>query len=478
MQKTDRYSRLLTSCVALVLAGSIAGCGGGGGRDPILGTGAALVVAPLTPPVAGGPGTVVTPPVVVPPVVTPPVVVPPVVIPPVVIPPVINPPVVPPKPINVSSTIPDSNAINVCPSASISAAFDIPSGQKLDPATVNLLTFKVSSAAPASVPVLATTIRVDTATGKIATFVPALDLPSGSYTATIAGGAAGVKDLATPANTMTSTYSWNFTVVPAIGACLRAVPLGRVQRFGVFGGTAGMTNNGINTVITGFGSTTADIGTIATGTSSVTGFHDSFPSDVYTETGSDKGAVSGKILTCTTSTTGPTNTTVNSTSCTAANNALLDASVAYATLAALPPGLNPDPGAGHLGGRTLAPGVYKAAGGTFDLINSDLILDGQGDANAVFVFQMASSLTVGAPGFPRNVLLINNAQAKNVFWQVGSAATINMGGGGAMVGTIIAQTGVVISTVGSNLLTTLAGRALSLVASVTMNNTVITVPLP
>ena len=458
MQNPDRYSRLLASCVALLLAGSIAGCGGG--KDPILGTGAALVGAP----VAGGPGG----PVVVPPVVPLPGVIPPIL-------------VAPGQALSVLSTTPAISAAGICPNASINATFSIPSGQKLDPASVNPLTFRVATAAPQSLAVVATTISVDAATGKIATFVPSADLVPGlTYTATLTGGATGVKDLATPANTMTNTYTWNFSVGTATGACLRPVPLNRVQRFGTFGGTAGMTNNGINTIVTGASGTTADIGTIATATTSITGFHDSAPSDIYTETGSDKGFVSGKILTCSVSTTGPTAAAVNPASCTTANNALADAQVAYNTLAALPPGPNPDPGAGSLSGLTLAPGVYKAAAGSFTLQGSDLTLDGKGDANAVFVFQMASSLTVGGPGAasPRNVILINGAQAKNVFWQVGSAATINAGGGGAMVGTIIARSGVVISTVGSNILSTLAGRALSLVASVTMNNTVITVPSP
>jgi hypothetical protein len=65
-----------------------------------------------------------------------------------------------------------------------------------------------------------------------------------------------------------------------------------------------------------------------------------------------------------------------------------------------------------------------------------------------------------------------------VFWQVGSAATINAAGGGTMVGTIISQTGVVISTPGNVAIVTLNGRALSLGASVTMVNTVINVPAP
>jgi len=91
---------------------------------------------------------------------------------------------------------------------------------------------------------------------------------------------------------------------------------------------------------------------------------------------------------------------------------------------------------------------------------------------------MASTLTVGDAAIPRSVILINGAQAKNVFWQVGSAATINGAGGGTMVGTIIAQAGVTFSTAGNATITTLNGRALSLVASITMVNTVINVPAP
>ena len=93
---------------------------------------------------------------------------------------------------------------------------------------------------------------------------------------------------------------------------------------------------------------------------------------------------------------------------------------------------------------------------------------------------MATTLTVGGPGaaFPQSVTLVNGAQAKNVFWQVGSAATINAGGGGTMVGTIIAQAGVTFSTAGNVTIVTLNGRALSLGASVTMVNTVINVPAP
>jgi hypothetical protein len=93
---------------------------------------------------------------------------------------------------------------------------------------------------------------------------------------------------------------------------------------------------------------------------------------------------------------------------------------------------------------------------------------------------MASTLTVGGPGAaaPQSVILAGGAQAKNVFWQVGSAATINAGGGGTMVGTIISQAGATFSTLGNTAITTLNGRVLSLNASVTVVDTVINVPAP
>src|SRR6202521_922264 len=97
----------------------------------------------------------------------------------------------------------------------------------------------------------------------------------------------------------------------------------------------------------------------------------------------------------------------------------------------------------------------------------------------------SSTLTVGEAATPRSVILINGAQAKNVYWQVGSAATINPSGGGTMVGTIIAGSAISFSTIGNNIpspvvggIVTLNGRALALGASATLVNTVINVPLP
>jgi hypothetical protein len=230
--------------------------------------------------------------------------------------------------------------------------------------------------------------------------------------------------------------------------------------FGMFGGTAGMTNQGIFTVING------DIGTTGTTTSSITGFH--FGANTYTETTLNIGNVTGKIFSCTNSTNGYS----SAPDCEVAKQGAADALVAYNALKDLPP---KPYSTGELGGAVLAPGTYTAPAGFFQITGSDLTLSG--DANAVWVFQMGSSLTVGAPTAPRTILLTGGALAKNVFWQVGSAATINPGGGGIMVGTIIAKDGVTFSTAGSTNVVTLNGRALSLGASVTMVNTVINVPL-
>ncbi|MBE0645384.1 MAG: DUF3494 domain-containing protein [Bacteroidetes bacterium] len=120
---------------------------------------------------------------------------------------------------------------------------------------------------------------------------------------------------------------------------------------------------------------------------------------------------------------------------------------------------------GELGGKTLAPGLYRSAPGSFGITNSDLTLDAQGDVNAVWIFQMPSStLTVGNG---RQVILAGGADAGNVFWQVGSAATI--GTTAAMAGTIMADQSIALNT-GA----TLNGRALARIAEVTFDgNTVI-----
>lgn len=260
-------------------------------------------------------------------------------------------------------------------------------------------------------------------------------------------------------------------VVPA-GSTLAngAVALGRASTFGTFGGSAGMTNTGINTVING------DIGTTAVSTS-VTGFHDQGPGCVYTETGANIGNVTGLIYTAPPPPTGACPSEGTATTFAIATQARADALAAYNALVAKPAG---SPAAANLAGLTLAPGTYTAAAGTYMIEGGDLTLDAGGNADAVWIFQMATTLTVGGPGVaaPQSVILSGGAQAKNVFWQVGSAATINAAGGGTMVGTIISQAGAAISTAGNAAIATINGRVLSLNASVTMVNTVINVPAP
>jgi hypothetical protein len=272
------------------------------------------------------------------------------------------------------------------------------------------------------------------------------------FTATVKSGNAGVKDLA--GNALAADQVWTFTTGTA--ACGQSVNLRTAAAFGGFGGNAGVTNQGINTVVNGNLATTAAC-------TLVTGFHDA--ANVYTQTPLNVGVVNGSID-CAPPAPG------TATSAAAATQALADTVAAYNYLAALPPGS--DPGAGQLGGLVLAPGTYTAAAATFAVTTGDLTLDAQGDPNAMWVFQMASSLTVGLNATPRHVLLVNGAQAKNVFWQVGAAARIE--DGSAMVGTIISSAGVTISTAGQTIQTTLTGRALSMVASVTMVNTTIIAP--
>lgn len=362
----------------------------------------------------------------------------------------------------VISTNPADAASGVCTSRSINASFS----KAMDPLTIGSTSFTLTGPGLTSV---AGTAAYNTAIN-IATFTPAANLAAGTtYTATIHGGAGGAQDLA--GNALASDKAWTFTTGATSCGPIAPVALGAAAPFGNLGGTAGGTNSGTLTVIGG------DIGSTATTTSSVTGFHD-LAGDVYTETGSNKGTVNGKIYTCTVSTLGPTSAAINVQSCAIASQARSDAQTAYNNLspASLPGGT--DPGSGQLGGLTLAPGTYQAAGGSFQITGSDLTLDAKGDANAVWVFQTASTLTVGAPGAPRSVILINGAQAKNIFWQVGTSATINGAGGGTMAGTIIASSAISFSTVGNVQKVVLNGRAVGLNASVTMTNTIINVPAP
>ena len=364
-------------------------------------------------------------------------------------------------------TITVTNPASANITAPLNGAVNATFSGAMDPTTViapGTFTLAVAGVGGASVP---GNVTYDV-NSDIATFTPNANLTATtSYTATISSAATDVSG--NPLASGTIPNPWTFMT----GSTTEQLPpnLGVAATFGAFGGGAGLTNQGIDTVING------DIGTTGASTL-VTGFHDAGVGCTYTETGSDVGLVNGSIDTAPPPPNGTCLEEGTSTTFDIATQAASDANIAFLDLnpASRPGGT--DPGAGQLANSTLPPGVYKAAGGTFLITGGDLTLDAQGDTNAVWVFQTASSLTVGDAGIPRNVRLINGAQAKNVFWQVGSAATINPAGGGTMVGTIIASMGITFSTPGNAAVCTLNGRALALNASVTMVNTVINVPAP
>jgi hypothetical protein len=116
---------------------------------------------------------------------------------------------------------------------------------------------------------------------------------------------------------------------------------------------------------------------------------------------------------------------------------------------------NPVTVSGNLGGRTLVPGLYKSTS-SLAISSGDLTLDAQGKTGAVFIFQMGSSFTMTTG---RRIVMTNGASAGNVFWAVGSSATlgtkcsfhgnllvhqsISLGTGSVVRGRLLAETGAV-----------------------------------
>ena len=264
------------------------------------------------------------------------------------------------------------------------------------------------------------------------------------------------------------TFTLNATTALVANFKLKVVQPLFTSIFGVFGGSAGITNQGLNTVINGA------MGTIAVATK-ITGFHDGITGDKYTETPLNVGLVTGGIYAAP-----PFPGTIAKEAIALAGWNAATAFYAKISPAGTPGGTDPSGAGGELGGLTLKPGVYKATNQqTFMIESGNLTLDAQGDPNAVWIFQIPTALTVGVagPNGAKSVIFKNGVGSPaNVYWYVGTAATINGAGGGTMVGTIISTAGVTFSTAGVAKQTILNGRALSLVASVTMVNTTINVP--
>lgn len=342
--------------------------------------------------------------------------------------------------ITVASVFPVNTAPSVCPSSSISATFNVPNPiLRINPLTVTASTFIVTGPGVSGPVVDAAAIdgRTVDVTGLIATFKPAAPLTPGLYTVTIKSGATGVTDTAIPGDQLAADYTWTFTVVPATGVCLAPIPLNSAEPFGALscaaltGSTMGPTGTTIN----------GDIGTRLTSTS-ITNFVGGGPP-------ATPGIVNGTIYASDLPVAG------DMTSATA----VADAYLAYlaAQIIGLTGSVVPTSDLGAVAGfgpNPLTPGTYKAGAyqsGSSLAISTPMTLDAQGDANAVWIFYAPSSLTTSGLG---SILLINNAQAKNVFWVVGSSATLSAP---SFSGNVLAATAISVTTVG----VTVDGRLLT-----------------
>ena len=334
--------------------------------------------------------------------------------------------------VSVLSTNPAANAVGVCPSATVNATFTVPAGVRMDPQTVNAATFTVTGPAPSLTPVAAGSVVLD-ATGTIATFTPMMAnaFTSGvTYTATIKGGATGVKDTAIPADAMAADFTWTFTAGPASG-CGAAVNLGAAASFAI-SSAAGMTNTPTLPV------TTINGNVVLTPTPTCNGV-------AWPGCGGTAPIINGSVLFG----SDPAALAIRG-DLLAAYNSITPANLPGATVLGCGT-IGTAGGAGALlgcaGNATLAPGVYISATASSIDVAGVLTLDGQGNVNASFVFQAPSALTTaaGAPGVPGSrIVLINGAKAANVWWQVGSSATI--GTYSLFEGNVLANTSITMGT--------------------------------
>jgi hypothetical protein len=320
--------------------------------------------------------------------------------------------VAPATPPTVKSTSPLKGATGVAVNRPVTATFS----KAMNPATLGTASYTLTGPADAAV---AGAVTYDAATNT-ATFDPTADLAINTlYTATITTAAKDANG-----NALTSSATWTFTTgeTSAQDAVVMSAVL---KRYAVLAGST-VTNTGPSIV-------DGDLG-VAPG-SAISGF-DGGPGTLNgTSHANDADAIQAKG----------------------------DLTAAYNDAAARAG--SPVTKAGDIGGTTLAPGLYKSAT-TLEIGTGNLTLDAQGDPNAVWVFQMAETLLTGSD---RRVLLVGGAKADNVFWQVGTSAT--MGTGSVMKGNVLANTSITMNTGAS-----LEGRALTFNGAVTLDSNTITKP--
>ncbi|MCH8557923.1 MAG: DUF3494 domain-containing protein [Balneolia bacterium] len=119
----------------------------------------------------------------------------------------------------------------------------------------------------------------------------------------------------------------------------------------------------------------------------------------------------------------------------------------------------------NIGGLTLTPGLYKS-NGSLQISSGDLTFDAKDNPDAVFIIQIATALNTSSG---TKVILAGGAQAKNIFWQVGSSATL--GTDSVMKGTIMADQSIALKTGAS-----IDGRLLARIAAVTLEGNTIVRP--
>jgi hypothetical protein len=386
----------LLSAVALITVGC-----GGGGRDPILGTGGATAVvvpgvpvvpvAPFVPPVGAiAPGAVCS-----------------------AAGPTI-PAVSSSDPANGNQSAPTSTTGVAGGGKQITASFSLP----MNGASINANSFTLAPAGGAAL--IPASVSYNAAS-QVATLTTTAALqPATTYNAAIQSSASTVAG--TP---MGCAYAWAFRTAGTQIVAPGAVNLGLAAPFGI-AATAGVTNTltAPNTLING--------NVVLTGTPSC---------NVVPAPGGNGAAGFGLCAGAAPSLNG-TVITPTSPDTSTAIAIVNDLKAAYLSIT---PPAGP-PAAGSLGGGTSIPagttlgapagsapvlgdnlfvaGVYTS--NTSILITGELTLDAQNDPNARFIFQSASTVgsADGAPGTQTRILLINGAKASNVFWQAGSSATL------------------------------------------------------
>ncbi len=318
------------------------------------------------------------------------------------------------NPPTVTSVTPVDGSTLVCPNTVlITATFS----KAMNPATITMSSFTLAGASAASV---SGQVSYNSATN-VATFTPSASLaPNTTFTATIT---TSVVD--SFGNLLAANKVWTFMTTAPCAPPAGALALGASCSFGILGATPVVSSIG-PTIVTG------DIGIWPA--LSVTGF--------------PPGTLTGVEHLG-----DPVAMTAQGDLTTAYNNAAGEAGGAVLTA--------------DIGGQTLAPGVYKTTSAQPTLgITGNLTLNG----NGVYIFQIVSSLTTAAGPGKSKIILAGGAVSHDVFWQVGSSATI--GSGSIFQGTILAQASITFGT-GA----TLNGRALARTGAVSLDSNPVNVPV-